>query len=84
MDEEVRNRFYQQKLQDLLSDNTRPYPTMIIERERHEIIELIRKFCLFSVNMKPYSCSDIKFTLETLEIKPIIDYGDLYILVNLN
>lgn len=84
MDEELKNRFFQLKLHDLLSDSTRPYPTMIIERERPEIVELIRKFCLFSVHMKPYSCSDIKFTRETLEIKPIKDYGDLYILVNLN
>ena len=50
MDEELKNRFFQLKLSELLNDSTKPFPTMIFEMERPEMIELIRRVVLFSRN----------------------------------
>lgn len=85
MEEDLVNRFFQKKLQELLDGNTKPFPTLIIEQEQLEITELIRKFCLFSPYMIPYKVfmnNDV--VSEKLEVHPINDYGELYILVNLN
>jgi hypothetical protein len=80
-EEELRNRFYRQKLEDLLNDNVRPFPTMILEEEDPEFLELIRPFILFG-NMKPFSYSEVTpSTREELETKKIKNYGDLYCLV---
>ena len=85
MDEELKNRFFQQKLRELLTDSTKPFPTMICEMEDPKIIELIRKFCLFSPHMKPMSKKDIEpIVKECLDKKKVKDYGELYILVNVN
>jgi hypothetical protein len=85
MDKELRNRFFQLKLQELLTDNTRPFPTYIFEMERPEIIELVRKCCLFSPMMIPYKASNsFHFIPEGLECNPVVDYGELYTLIVLN
>jgi hypothetical protein len=80
-EEELRNRFYRQKLEDLLNDNVRPFPTMILEEEDPEFLELIRPFILFG-NMKPFTYREVTpSTREELERKKIKSYGDLYCLV---
>ena len=78
MDDELLNRFFQKKLQDLLNNSTRPFPTCIFETEQPEVIELVRKFCLFSPMMKENKATDFTFIPEQLERKSITDYGDLY------
>jgi len=79
MDDELRNRFFQKKLQELLHDNTKPFPTIICERERLEIIELVRRYCLYSTKMIPFRVK-LSFSLvsERLELKQVKDYGDMY------
>ena len=85
MDEELKNRFFQQKLHELLTDGTKPFPTIICEMDDPKILELIRKFCLFSPHMKPLTKRSIdSITDEGLDSKKVVDYGELYILVNLN
>ena len=85
MDNELKHRFFKQKLQELLDNNTKPFPTIICERERPEIIELVRKFCLFSPKMIPVNCNNsFSFVTERLEIQRVKDFGDLYIDVNIN
>lgn len=85
IDEELQNRFFQLKLQELLTDSTRPYPTYIFERERIKILELVRKFCLFSPMMIPFKVSNsFHFIPEGLECQKVVDYGDMYVLLNLN
>jgi hypothetical protein len=85
MDDELQNRFFQLKLQDLLSDCSRPLPTFIFERERPEIIELVRIYCLFSPMMIPYKASDsFHFIPEGLECRKVVDYGELYYLIFLS
>jgi hypothetical protein len=85
MDDELMNRFFQKKLQELLHDNTKPFPTIICERERLEIIELVRRFCLYSTKMIPFSVKhSLSLVSERLELKKVEDYGDLYIDVNIN
>lgn len=85
MNEELQNRFFQQKLQELLTDSTRPFPTMIFEMERPEVIELIRKFCLFSPKMIQYKVRhNLIENPEQLETEQVKDYGELYVLVNPN
>ena len=84
MDEELQNRFFQKKLYELLTDGTRPFPTYIFERERPDILELVRKFCLLSPMMIEYKADDFTFISEQLERKAIIDYGDLHCLVFLS
>ena len=85
IDEELQNRFFQLKLQELLTDSTRPFPTYIFERERIKIIELVRKFCLFSPMMIPYKAGySFSYVPEGLECQKVVDYGDMYVMVNLN
>lgn len=85
MDNELVNRFFQKKLQDLLNNNTKPFPTCIFETERPEVIELVRKFCMLSPMMIPYKASySFYFVPEELECQKVNDYGDLYVIVNLN
>lgn len=80
-EEDLRNRFYRQKLEDLLMDNIKPFPTMILEEEDPKFLELIRPFILFG-NMKPFTSRSIRpQTREGLEVKKIKSYGDLYCLV---
>lgn len=82
MDEELRQRFFQLKLNELLTDSTRPFPVMIFELERPEILELIRKFCLFSPMMRPYKMDGTpKFVEERLASRKVDDYGELYVLI---
>lgn len=79
--EELKLRFFRQKLDDLLSDNTKPFPTMIAEMEDPDFLELIRPFVMFG-NMKPFTSRDIQPpTREGLEVKKIKNYGDLYCLI---
>ena len=86
MDEELRKRFTQQKLKDLLNDNVNPIPTIICEMKRPECIELIRMYCLFSGAMIPFRVKhNLSFVPERLDFqRGTINYGELYILVNLN
>jgi hypothetical protein len=85
MTDELQKRFFQLKLQELLTDNTRPFPTYIIERERPEILELVRRFCQYSPMMIPYKAGYCFYYVpEGLECQKVVDYGDMYVLVNLN
>ncbi len=85
MDEELKNRFLQLKLEELLNNSTRPFPTIICEMERPEIIELVRKFCLYTPNMKPFKGKrKLSLIPEGLEFQQVKDYGDLYIEVFIN
>lgn len=82
MDDDLKNRFFQLKLQELKTDSTRPFPAMIFEIERPEIIELIRKFCIFSPHMIQYKVDHNSLSVdERLECKKVIDYGELYGLI---
>jgi hypothetical protein len=82
--EELKQRFYRQKLEDLLNNNIKLLPTMICEMEDAAFLELIRPFVMFG-NMKPFTSSIVKLpTRECLESKRIKDYGDLYCLINPN
>lgn len=82
MDDELKHRFFQKKLQELLADSTRPFPVMIFEGERPEMIELVRKFCLFSPHMIQYQIGHRSvFVEERLECQDVIDYGELYGLI---
>ena len=80
MDDELQQRFFQLKLKELITDSTRPFPVMIFEQEPTKIIELIRRFCLFSPHMIPYKTDPIKIE-ERLEKNRIVDYGELYGLI---
>jgi hypothetical protein len=85
-EEELKNRFYRQLLEDLSNDDIKPYPTYIMEMEDPEFLELIRPFVMFG-NMKPYDMRVLIMELPTreeLERKKIKSYGNLYVLVNPN
>ena len=85
MDEELKNRFFQLKLVELLNDSTKPFPTMIFEMESPEMIEIIRKVVLFSIHMKPFTSECIKpIVKEGLDKKDVKDYGELYVEVFFN
>ena len=86
MDEDLERRFLKQKLEDLLNDNTNLIPTIICERERPEIEELVRKYCLFSENMIPYWVgNNLILVKEGLDrLRKSIEWGELYIEVHVN
>ena len=80
-EQELRQRFYQQKLDDFINDNIKAMPTMILEEEDPKFIKLIQPFVLFG-NMKPFTSRCISPpTEERLETKKIKDYGELYALI---
>jgi hypothetical protein len=89
MDADLVNRFFQKKLQDLLTDSTKPFPTIICERENLQIIELVRLNVLYAVKYGKF----IPFTHEHIrpgmqegldKTKGNTNWGDLYIIVNIN
>ncbi len=86
MEADLKKRFFRQLLDDLLNDNIKLFPTMIVEMERPEIMESIRKSILFSADTKPFTSRIIRpQQRECLgKNKRIKDYGNLYILVNIN
>lgn len=83
MEEELKIRFLSKTIEDLLKGRTNPIPTIICEMDRPHIIELVRKFCLFSEKMIPFTFKHFQpIVKEGLEInKNEVDYGELYILV---
>ena len=86
MAEELKIRFTAKTIQDILEGNNSPTPTVICEMDRIEIIELVRRYCLFSTKMVKLTAKNIEpFTEKGLEIqKKPVEYGELYILVNIN
>lgn len=86
MDEELKKRFTQQKIDDFITDNLKPYPTVICERVDPRITELVRQFCLFSNKMIPFKIKhNLVFVSERLDIQlESTDFGELYIFVSVN
>lgn len=85
IDENLARRFYIKKLDDMLNDHILPLPTIICEMERIEMIELVRKYVLYSNKMTPFTSDKIEPQVgERLEKKKVKNYGELYILVNIN
>ena len=86
MDEELKKRFLKQKIEDFLVDNTKPFPTILCERDNPRVTELVRRFCLFSNKMTSFRIKhNLVFVSERLDVqRGGTDYGDLYIDVNVN
>ena len=85
MDEELKWRFFQFKRQELLTNSSRPFPTFICEVERIEIIELVRRFCLFAPTMVPFIARNcFIYVDEQYEPHSTNIYGELYFLVYIN
>jgi hypothetical protein len=86
MDEYLKQQFFQQKLDDIRNDNLKLLPTIICERERPEILELVRQYCLYSNRLVPYLVKyHPKIVSEGLDYKRgDTQYGDLYIEVFTN
>ena len=86
MDEELKQRFLKKMLDELLTNSTKPFPTMLCEMDDPKIIELVRKFCLFTPNMIPFGVRNnlilVPERLDTTRGKT--DYGMLYIEVYTN
>ena len=86
MEEELKFRFIDKTIEDILNGNHNPIPTIICEREQPYIMELVRKFCLFTEKMVPFKPLHFQpIMTEGLETyKDETEYGELYILVNIN
>lgn len=86
MEDYLKQQFFQQKIDDLLKNNIKLLPTIICERERPEILELIRQFCLQSGRLAPYLTKfHPKIISERLDSqKGRTEWGNLYIEVFVN
>jgi hypothetical protein len=86
MDDALKKRFMKQKIEDLLSNDVKPLPTILCERDDPRLMEVVRKFCMFSEKMLPYRGKGVLiYIVERLEVqRGMVDYGQLYILVNVN
>ena len=89
MEEELKRRFTAKKLDDLLNDNMNLLPTILCERENPRIIELVRQNVLFAVKygkFDPFTYDHISPSIkERLDkTKGSTNWGDLYIIVNIN
>lgn len=83
MDEELRKKFTQQKIKDLLSGNLKLLPTIICEMEDLLNLEIIRMNCL--TTMKPFRLKDLNVVVERLDIqKGKTNWGELCIFLNIN
>jgi hypothetical protein len=86
MDDELKKRFFRQKITDFVTDNLKPFPTIICERDDPKISDLVRRYCLFANKMVPFKVGhNLLFVEERLDIqRGTTDFGDLYIYVNVN
>ena len=89
MDADLVNRFFQKKLQYLLTDSTKPFPTIIFERENSQVIELVRRNVLYAIKFGkfiPFNNEHIRPSIkERLDkIEGSTSWGNLYIIVNIN
>jgi len=88
MDEELKNRFTKQKIEDLLNGNTHKLPTIICEMDEPRITEMVRKNVMLAIEkdvLVPFTSDDIKPpTQERLEKSNLNNYGNLYIDININ
>ena len=86
MDDNLKRRFIKQMIEDFISNNVQPLPTIICELDEPRITELVRRFCLFAEPMKPFNIEDnFLFVSEGLDMQwGIPDYGCLFIDVSHN
>ncbi len=89
MDADLVNRFFHKKVQDLLTDSTKPFPTIICERENFQVIELVRRNVLYAIKFGkfiPFNNEHIRPSIkERLDkIEGSTSWGNLYIIVNIN
>ena len=86
MDEELKKRFTKKKIEDLMNDNINMLPTIIAEIENPISLELIRIYCLFEGAMIPFKVKhNLSFIPERLDFqRGPINWGELYILLNMN
>jgi hypothetical protein len=54
MDETLKHRFLIQKIMDLKTNNVKPLPTILCERQDPRIMEVVRRYCMFAEPMVPY------------------------------
>jgi len=89
MDEKMKKRFTIQKISDLLSDNVNTLPTIICEMENPSTTEAVRKNVLFAIDMGvlvPFTTHNTipPINEELDHQKDKINYGEMYIDVNIN
>ena len=86
MDDDLKRRFLLQKLEDLLSDNSKLLPTILCEMDDPRIIELIRPYCCLEGVLKPFRIGgNLKIVSERLDrVKGTREKGELYIDVYIN
>lgn len=86
MNEELKRKFLQKKLEDILNDHTVPFLTILCERDEQHIQELVRKYCLLSGVLVPFRIGNsLKIVPERLDRKRgQTKWGDLYIEVFVN
>ena len=86
--DDLDRRFMKNVMEELLLDDSKPYsiPILLIETERPEIQQLVRKFILFSSHIKPFTSRRINPPVKEGLEKPTkkTEYGKMHILVNLN
>ena len=86
--DDLDRRFMKKVMEELLLDDSKPYsiPILLIETERPEIQQLVRKFILFSPHIKPFNPRMINPPVKEGLEKPTkkLDYGKMHILVNYN
>jgi len=86
MDEDLKKRFLQQKLEDLLNDNIKLLPTILCEIDDPRITELVRPFCCLKDVLVPFRVRGwLKIVSEGLDSKKgKRNWGELYIDVYVN
>jgi len=89
MDEFLKNKFLQKKLDDLLNDTGGFLPTIICERDDPKIIDIVRRNIFIAIEhggLVPFTSDNIRPPIsERLDTnKGQIQWGELYIDVNIN
>jgi len=86
MDEDLKRKFLQKKLEDLLTDNLPLLPTILCEMDDIRIMELVRPFCCMKGVLFPFRVNGrLKIISEGLDSqKGKRNWGDLYIDVYVN
>ena len=86
MEEYLKQKFFQQRIDNMLTNNINLWPTIVCERERPEILEYIRQYCLYSNRLVPYLAKyHPKIISEGLDIqRGDTQWGDMYIEVFVN
>jgi hypothetical protein len=86
MGDELKKRFFQKRLDDMLTNNIHLRPTILCEMDDPRITEMVRPYCCLKGILVPFRVGDrLNIVSERIDYqRGSVNWGQLYIDVNIN